>query len=395
MRRWLRRLRIWILQRRLGISITLLLLSMMFVYLIPDIFISVLPGHAAVKWQRFGFFGLGRGTVVDHIYGEGLQAKWPWDLFYLYDIRLQELSPSYDILTSDGLRVELEVTVRYRPIASDLATLHKTVGPRYREVLLVPEIGAQVRHEIGQFRPDELYSDSREKIERAIFDRLTRQFYFRHEPRREYLYSQQALDAPVRWRVLDLLRQGPLSADDVATRLGIDPSAAPRFLAELEDEGIVEQDGDQFVMVATGARDPSTAGFLHLEDFLIRSIKLPASVSESIEDKLVQRHRMLEYEFRLTREFLEARRKAIEADGIRAFQDRVSEGISERYLKWKGIDATLELARSENSKIVVIGAGEDGLPIILGGLESPGNPAENRAPAPETPDTETPDSQSP
>lgn len=100
--------------------------------------------------------------------------------------------------------------------------------------------------------------------------------------------------------------------------------------------------------------------FVHFEDVFIRSITLPDRVREAIKNKLAQRHVMLEWDYRLQREEKERDRKMIEAQGIHMFQSIVSEGISEKYLKWRGIDATLELARSNNSKIVVIGAGEDG-----------------------------------
>ncbi len=64
------------------------------------------------------------------------------------------------------------------------------------------------------------------------------------------------------------------------------------------------------------------------------------------------------------------RRKQIEANGIAAFQRTVSEGISDSYLRWRGIEATLALAQSKNSKIVIIGGGKDGLPIILGNVDN-------------------------
>ena len=70
----------------------------------------------------------------------------------------------------------------------------------------------------------------------------------------------------------------------------------------------------------------------------------------------------------------EKERKQIEAHGIKAFQDIVSSGISENYLRWKGIDATLKLADSPNAKIVIIG-GKEGLPVILGPLDSGNSPA--------------------
>ena len=72
-------------------------------------------------------------------------------------------------------------------------------------------------------------------------------------------------------------------------------------------------------------------------------------------------------EFVLTKERQEADRKRIEAQGVADFQKIVSQGISEQLLKWKGIEATMEIARSQNAKVVDIGAGKDGLPLILGG----------------------------
>ena len=77
-----------------------------------------------------------------------------------------------------------------------------------------------------------------------------------------------------------------------------------------------------------------------------------------------------EYQFRIERERKESERKRIEAAGIHDFQQIVSQGISESYLRWRGIEATLQLAQSTNSKIVIVGGGKDGLPIILGNLDT-------------------------
>ena len=71
-------------------------------------------------------------------------------------------------------------------------------------------------------------------------------------------------------------------------------------------------------------------------------------------------------QFVLQKERQEAERKRIEAKGIADFQEIVSKGISEQLLKWKGIEATEKLANSQNSKVVIIGSGKDGLPLILG-----------------------------
>jgi regulator of protease activity HflC (stomatin/prohibitin superfamily) len=93
-------------------------------------------------------------------------------------------------------------------------------------------------------------------------------------------------------------------------------------------------------------------------------VELPIQISEAIQKKLKQEQESLEYDFKITKEIKEAERKKIEAKGIQEFQDIVTLGISNKLLKWKGIEATEKLATSPNSKVVIIG-GEDGLPIIL------------------------------
>jgi len=98
----------------------------------------------------------------------------------------------------------------------------------------------------------------------------------------------------------------------------------------------------------------------------LRQITLPARLTESIEEKLKAEQESQRMQFVLQRETQEAERKRIEAKGIADFQEIVSKGISEQLLKWKGIEATEKLAGSSNTKVVVIGSGKDGLPLILG-----------------------------
>ncbi len=103
-----------------------------------------------------------------------------------------------------------------------------------------------------------------------------------------------------------------------------------------------------------------------IESAPLRQIILPEGLTASIEEKLKAEQESQRMEFVLKKETQEADRKRIEAKGIADFQDIVSKGISEQLLKWKGIEATEKLASSQNSKIIVIGSGKEGLPIILG-----------------------------
>jgi regulator of protease activity HflC (stomatin/prohibitin superfamily) len=106
---------------------------------------------------------------------------------------------------------------------------------------------------------------------------------------------------------------------------------------------------------------------VELEAILVRNVELPATIRTAITEKLEEEQKALKMEFTLNRESKEADRKRIEAQGIADFQNIVSEKLSESLLRWKGIEATEKLAVSPNAKVVVIGSGKDGLPIILGG----------------------------
>ena len=106
---------------------------------------------------------------------------------------------------------------------------------------------------------------------------------------------------------------------------------------------------------------------IRVSQLSVRDVRLPSDLRRAIEEKLSAEQAALRYQYILERERLESDRKAIEADGIRRFQEIVTPAISDEYLRWRGIDATLQLAQSANSKVVVIGGGADGLPIILDG----------------------------
>lgn len=106
------------------------------------------------------------------------------------------------------------------------------------------------------------------------------------------------------------------------------------------------------------------------ETMLLLSLSLPREMQQGIVDKLLYEQRLLSYHYRLRAEEEEKKRKVIEAEGIRAFEEtsRVS------MLKWRGIDATLELARSPNAKIVVMGTGQNNMPLLLN-ADGPVGPA--------------------
>lgn len=105
---------------------------------------------------------------------------------------------------------------------------------------------------------------------------------------------------------------------------------------------------------------------IDMRALLIRSINLPDQIRIAIENKLKQEQEALAYQFRLSRETAEAERKRIEAEGIAAFNKIINSSLTDQILKQRGIEATIDLAKSANAKVVVVGSGKDGLPLILG-----------------------------
>lgn len=102
-----------------------------------------------------------------------------------------------------------------------------------------------------------------------------------------------------------------------------------------------------------------------VESTPLRNVALPTQLTEAIEQKQRADQESQRMEFILAKEKQEADRKRIEAKGIADFQTIVAAGISEQLLRWKGIEATEKLANSQNTKVIIVGSGKDGLPIIL------------------------------
>ncbi len=304
-----------------ALSVLLLSAILIIVVLWPYVVITIPSRRVGVLWKRFNGIDIycwcwvGRGTVLDprEIREEGLHLVWPWDKLFLYDLRLQSSTQTYNAISKDGVNVKAQISVRYQLLHNPVAVLHKFIGPDYFNSVISPEIGSQARQVISLYTAEEVYT-SRESIQKQIRDNAQRSL----AANLNKLVQPEAMEQP-------------------------DPKHYNDFL----------QDSIQIL------------------DTLVLSIELPPEIVSAINRQTEQYYMIQEYKFRVQREAEESRRKQIEADGIAAFQKTVSQGISDSYLRWRGIEATLELAQSPNAKIVVIGSGKDGLPIILNSGESP------------------------
>jgi regulator of protease activity HflC (stomatin/prohibitin superfamily) len=125
--------------------------------------------------------------------------------------------------------------------------------------------------------------------------------------------------------------------------------------------------------------EETSGNYVIIDTILIRGVEIPPNLQAAIQAKLTQDQNALAYNYILIQAEKEAQRKRIEAGGIRDFQAIVTPGISENFLRWKGIEATLELSKSDNTKVIVIGS-QNGLPLILDTSTSPASARTNPMP---------------
>jgi regulator of protease activity HflC (stomatin/prohibitin superfamily) len=267
----------WHERHQLKLIFAVFLLTFGLILLWPDIVVFIASGHAGVYYSLL--FG---GTDTTHIRHEGIQFKLPWDQIFDYDVRIQQLTYRYSVISSDGLTVQFNTSVRWRPRLETLGLLQKQIGPDYAQKIVIPETQTALREVVGNTPIDQIYSTN----------------------------------------VLILQRAVVRAVEDMSGK------------------------------------------FIAIDNILITDVDIPEGLKKAIEAKVTQFQNSLQYDYVLSVARKEAERKRIEAEGIRDFQSIVTPGISENFLRWKGIEATLDLARSDNSKVVVIGA-QNGLPLIL------------------------------
>jgi regulator of protease activity HflC (stomatin/prohibitin superfamily) len=229
--------------------------------------------------------GLGMISQIE----PGVHLVNPLQTITTFSTKTSLLDQENFVPTKEGLTVELDTSVLYRINPKSAREIFETIGPKYEQTIIIPEVSSAVRGLTSESDAKALYSGGgRTLIQNSL-------------------------------------------KEDLSGRLG--------------ERGII------------------------IEDVLLKNLKLPTQLTESIEAKAKAEQESSRMEFVLAKERQEAERKAVEAQGIAEFQRIVSEGISPNLLQWKGIEATEKLAQSPNAKVVIIGNGKDGLPIILGGSE--------------------------
>jgi prohibitin 1 len=175
-----------------------------------------------------------------------------------------------------------------------------------------------------------------------------------------------------------LFRLDARRANDVFQKIGPDYQeviVSPNFRSVMRDvtaahtASALYSEGRETVsqQMLTHLRKALEPSGIVVENVLLRDIKLPVTLKNAIEAKQQADQDAQRMNFVLQKERQEAERKRIEAQGISDFQRTVSQGISQQLLEWKGIEATIEVAKSQNAKVVIIGSPKNGLPLIFPG----------------------------
>ena len=241
---------------------------------------TVDSGHRGIVFKTLG------GGTSKEVLGEGMHFIPAWNYVIPYDTRVHEMKEQLIVLTSNGLTLRVDASVRYRPKVDELFELQTQIGPDYDQKVIGPVVRSEARKVFGRYQPEEIYSTKREEIERQIYEEVLR---------------------------------------------------------ALEGKHVI------------------------VEAVLVRDVDLPETIKTAIADKLAEEQRAQKMRFTLDRERQEAQRKLIEAEGIAKYQTIVRQGLTQEYLQFKGIEATAKLAESQNAKVVIVGSGKSGLPVILGG----------------------------
>jgi len=286
-------------------ALVVVLLSLGFLW--PRMFITIPTGSQGVMYRYFA-----GGTVTDRVWGEGLHIIPPWDHLTLYEVRLQQKTLQFDVLSDEGLNLQVDVSVKFRPDSDMLGHLHRDIGPDYFERIIKPDIQAHVRRALGDRPAYKIYSSANDLM-------------------------------------LELRRISALGRDELG-------------------------DGEE------------EKPYVQIQELELVDLELPEVVLTAIAERHRQEQLTLEYRHRLEREEAEAQRKRTEASGIRDYNAIIGE-LSPDVLRWRDLEATSELAKATNSKVLVLGGGAGSSSSLLfnvGGDSTTVSPPASASPASES-----------
>ena len=182
------------------------------------------------------FKSLGGGTSKE-VLGEGMHFIPIWNSVIPYDTRVHEMKEQLSVLSSNGLAIRVDASVRYRPKVEELFLLQTTIGPDYDQKLIGPVVRSEARKVFGRYQPEEIYSTKREEIERQIYDEVTRALQGKHVIVEAVLVRDVILPEAIQTAIADKLAEEQRSQK---MRFTLDKERQEAQRKQIEAEGILK-----------------------------------------------------------------------------------------------------------------------------------------------------------
>jgi regulator of protease activity HflC (stomatin/prohibitin superfamily) len=276
---------------------------------------------SACSLATIGTGQMGVRWTTDGVKPEPLQeGRWFvgfFDRVTNYDSRSQEKNEELEVLASNGLRINLDASVRYRIIKDEVVKLDQELGPEYYAVLLGPTVRSQARRVVGRYQPEEIYSTQRELIEREIRQGVESAIKDRHILLEAILIRNVKLPEPIQAAI-----NSKLEAEQAALKM-------------------------KFVIAQTEAE--AKRKMIEIQAEVARSKVQTEARSET--DKIAAESKAIT--------------KRIDAQATDDYERIVQQHITEQLLRLQQIDALKSLAGSSNSKVVFLGSSGSKAPILL------------------------------
>ena len=103
-------------------------------------FLTIDAGERGVLFRRFG-----GGIDTTKVYPPGFQVLAPWNKMYVYDVREKQVEEQMEVLSSNGLNIKLDITLRINPKYNKIGQLHDNFGEDYVNSLVRPEVRSTVK----------------------------------------------------------------------------------------------------------------------------------------------------------------------------------------------------------------------------------------------------------
>ncbi|HYD41052.1 MAG TPA: prohibitin family protein [Anaeromyxobacter sp.] len=182
------------------------------------------------------FKSLGGGTSKE-LLDEGMHVMPLWNDVILYDTRVHEMKEQLSVLSSNGLAIRVDASVRYRPVTAELFELQTQVGPNYDEKIVGPVVRSEARKVFGRYQPEEIYSTKREEIERQIYEEITRALEGKHVVVEAVLVRDVDLPEAIKTAIADKLAEEQRAQK---MRFTLDRERQEAQRKQIEAEGIAK-----------------------------------------------------------------------------------------------------------------------------------------------------------